>query len=359
MFAEVVWFPKQASTTARSVDDLFWFLFLVCGSVGLLVAGLLITFAVRYRRRPGTPTPGPMRGNVPLEIFWTVTPLFVFLAMFVWGAVVYFDAFRAPDDAIGRLRRRQAVDVEVPAPRGPARDQRAARPRRQADQADDDLRGRDPQLLRARLPRPHGRAARPLHVGLVRGDPAGDVPPVLLPVLRHQPRGHGRHGSSSWSRPSTRSGCSTVPRGRSHSRAGRSSSSTAASRCHSADAEARAPVLEELFGKRVPLRDGRTVIADEQYLRESILNPHAKIVAGYEDIMPTFKGQLTRAGDRRTHRVHPGPEEGPDPDAGGAVPAARQHHPLPTHGSDRHEHRRQSPPGTRSRRPPPRRGRIT
>ncbi len=62
--------------------------------------------------------------------------------------------------------------------------------------------------------------------------------------------------------------------------------------CHSADEKARAPVLEELYGKPVHLRDGRTVVADEAYIRESILEPGAKIVAGYENIMPTFKGQV-------------------------------------------------------------------
>jgi cytochrome c oxidase subunit 2 len=62
--------------------------------------------------------------------------------------------------------------------------------------------------------------------------------------------------------------------------------------CHSANAKARAPVLEGLYGQTVPLQDGRKVIADEAYLRESILNPRAKIVAGWEPIMPTFDGQL-------------------------------------------------------------------
>ena len=62
--------------------------------------------------------------------------------------------------------------------------------------------------------------------------------------------------------------------------------------CHSANAEARAPVLEDLFGRSVVLSDGRVVDADENYIRESIMYPSAKIVAGYENIMPTFKGQV-------------------------------------------------------------------
>src|SRR5207302_3451467 len=63
--------------------------------------------------------------------------------------------------------------------------------------------------------------------------------------------------------------------------------------CHSGDAGARAPVLEELYGRRVPLRDGRMVLADDDYIRESILDPGAKIVAGWENIMPTFRGQVS------------------------------------------------------------------
>jgi cytochrome c oxidase subunit 2 len=63
--------------------------------------------------------------------------------------------------------------------------------------------------------------------------------------------------------------------------------------CHSADEKARAPVLEQIYGKQVALRSGQTVVADEDYLRESILHPAAKIVAGYESIMPTYEGLIS------------------------------------------------------------------
>jgi cytochrome c oxidase subunit 2 len=63
--------------------------------------------------------------------------------------------------------------------------------------------------------------------------------------------------------------------------------------CHSADPAARAPVLEGLFGHPVATNDGSIVTADEAYIRESILYPSAKIVAGFENIMPTFKGQVS------------------------------------------------------------------
>jgi cytochrome c oxidase subunit 2 len=63
--------------------------------------------------------------------------------------------------------------------------------------------------------------------------------------------------------------------------------------CHAASATVHAPPLEGLFGSTVPLQDGTTVIADAQYIRDSILLPHAQIAAGYPAIMPTFQGQLS------------------------------------------------------------------
>jgi cytochrome c oxidase subunit 2 len=63
--------------------------------------------------------------------------------------------------------------------------------------------------------------------------------------------------------------------------------------CHRPDSLARGPNLEGLFGKQVQLADGRTVVVDESYLRESILNPNAKTVAGFQPIMPTFQGLVS------------------------------------------------------------------
>jgi cytochrome c oxidase subunit 2 len=66
--------------------------------------------------------------------------------------------------------------------------------------------------------------------------------------------------------------------------------------CHKADGSGRCPSLVGLFGRSVQLADGRFVNADEAYMRESILQPNAKIVAGYQPLMPTFQGQVTEEG---------------------------------------------------------------
>src|SRR2546423_9794765 len=64
--------------------------------------------------------------------------------------------------------------------------------------------------------------------------------------------------------------------------------------CHGANAEGgRGPALLGVFGSNVVLKNGQMVRADEGYLRESIINPQAKIVTGFGPIMPSFQGQLT------------------------------------------------------------------
>jgi len=63
--------------------------------------------------------------------------------------------------------------------------------------------------------------------------------------------------------------------------------------CHRADGSGQGPALNGLFGRSVTLASGETIVADEGYIRESILNPQAKIVAGYQPVMPTFQGLLS------------------------------------------------------------------
>jgi cytochrome c oxidase subunit 2 len=63
--------------------------------------------------------------------------------------------------------------------------------------------------------------------------------------------------------------------------------------CHTNDATGRGPVLAGMYGSDVMLNDNSIVKADDNYIRESILNPTAKVVAGYDPVMPTFQGQVT------------------------------------------------------------------
>ncbi|MHB1033087.1 MAG: cytochrome c oxidase subunit II [Pirellulales bacterium] len=292
MLAEIALFPQEASNTARLVDELFLFLVTVCGSVTLLVAFFVIFFAVRYRRRPGeVGNPAETHGSLALECFWSLTPLVFFVAMFAWGAQVYFGAFRPPSNAstiyvVGKQwmwkfqhpeGQREIDALHVP----------LGQPVRLLMTSEDVIHSLfipdfriHMDLLPERYTSVWFQASR---VGMYRlfcsqycGTSHAGMSGVVVVM---EPADYEK-----WLRQSAEG--SMALEGRKTFLKYRCAS------CHSADADARAPVLEELFDTTVVLADGSAVKADENYLRESIIYPSAKIVAGYENIMPTFKGQV-------------------------------------------------------------------
>jgi cytochrome c oxidase subunit 2 len=86
--------------------------------------------------------------------------------------------------------------------------------------------------------------------------------------------------------------------------------------CHEPGGTVRAPNLNGVFGSPVPLSDGRVVVADERYVRDSILNPKAEVAAGYAPVMPTFAGQIGE--DDLARLVAYIQSIGPQPGGGGA-----------------------------------------
>jgi len=292
MFADIIWFPRDGSTTAHRVDELLYFLLVVCGAVGLLVAVLVIYFSIRYRRRPGDRPPAAMHGSTPLELFWTLTPLVIFMFIFVWGATIYFDAYRAPDDAqvvyvVGKQwmwkfqhpeGQREINELHVP----------VGRPCKLLLTSEDVIHSFFVPDFRIHMDVLPGRytsvwfqptQAGTYHLfcsqycGTNHSSMIGTI--VVMDAAEYQDWLH-LHAEGSLAL----QGRKTFLKYRCVS-------------CHSADHDARAPVLEELYLQPVRLRDGRTVVADDDYLRESILHPGAKIVVGWEDIMPTYKGQVS------------------------------------------------------------------
>src|SRR3954470_15912677 len=88
-------FPEQASSMAGQVDALYLFLMLITTFFSLLVAILILFFAIKYRRTPGRQAE-QIHGSTLLEIIWTVIPLGISMVIFVWGAVIYYRMERAP-----------------------------------------------------------------------------------------------------------------------------------------------------------------------------------------------------------------------------------------------------------------------
>jgi len=290
---DIALFPEQASTTAYAVDALLFFLLIVCGAVGLLVAFLLFYFSIRYRRRPGDISTPPQ--TVPwraLEWFWSVAPLGVFVVMFVWGALVYVRAFSAPADAttiycVGKQwmwkfqhpeGQREINTLHIP----------AGRPIKLLMTSEDVIHSFFVPAFRVHMDVLPDRytsvwfeGTRPGTYHLFCSQFCGTGHADMIGTIVVQESADFQEWLKS------RAEGSLALQGRKVFLKHRCLS------CHSADAVARAPVLEGLYKKPVHLQGGQIVLADEQYLRESILHAGAKIVAGYENIMPTFSGQIT------------------------------------------------------------------
>src|SRR5437762_6617707 len=93
-------FPERASTMAARVDSLYFFLLALSAFFSILIAGLIVYYAVRYRRRAPESIGENIHGGTILEITWSVVPLMIMLVIFVWGASVYFAMATPPDDTL-------------------------------------------------------------------------------------------------------------------------------------------------------------------------------------------------------------------------------------------------------------------
>ena len=93
-------FPTQASTMAGRVDNLYFFMLAVTLFFSVLVAALVVTLAVKYRRRKADDVGANIHGSTALEVIWTAIPLLIAMVMFVWGTSVYFALAKPPAEAM-------------------------------------------------------------------------------------------------------------------------------------------------------------------------------------------------------------------------------------------------------------------
>jgi cytochrome c oxidase subunit 2 len=289
-------FPKQASTLAARVDALFYFLVAVTIFFVALIFVTIVFFAVKYRRRAEDERPQPSEGNFWLEVVWSVIPLGLTMIMFVWGAIIYFDIYNPPTDALEiSIVGRQWM-------------WKAQHPEGQSE-----------------INELHVPLGQPVKLTMTSEDVIHDF---FLPAFRvKQDVLPGRY-TTLWFE-ATKAGeyplycaeyCGTQHSGMigrivvlepaefqkwlSGGATGMSMADLGESLfqrfgchiCHRAGGTAQGPSLTGLFGKAVRLEGGVTVTVDEDYIRESIIDPRAKIVAGYQPIMPTFKGLISEEG---------------------------------------------------------------
>ena len=284
--------PARASTMAGTVDALFIFLTLLSVVMTVAIFATVLFFATKYRRRAGVEAE-QIEGSTILELAWSIIPMGIFIVIFVWGAVIVFEE-RTPPMA--------STEVYVVAKQWMWKLEHAEGPR---------------EINALHVP-----VGRDIKLIMTSQDVIHDF---FVPAFRmKQDVVPGRY-TTEWFR-ATKTGtyhlfCAEYC-GTSHSGmigdivvmepaaydawlAGGGATGTLAQNgsalfqqlgcptCHRTDGQGRGPNLVGIFGKPVLLEDGRTVIADENYVRESILAPAAKVVSGYKPIMPVFQGLVS------------------------------------------------------------------
>jgi len=284
-------FPDSASNLSIHVDGLMGALTLFSVFFAVLIFSLVVIFAVKYKRKSEDERPKEIHGSMVLELAWSVGPFLVLLAIFVWATRVFFMAYAPQPGAMEIFVTGKQWMWKLQHPEGP----------------------REINEL-------HVPVGKPLKFTMISEDvihsffvPAWRIKKDVLP---------GRY-NNMWVRP-TKTGkfhlfcaeyCGTqhsgmigwihvmepteyekwLQGGGDLSMTGRGEKlfqQYGCSGCHLEDNKGRGPSLKGIFGTTVKLQGGQTVKVDEAYLRESVLNPQAKIVSGYGRIMPTFQGQI-------------------------------------------------------------------
>lgn len=288
--------PGEGSSYARDVDNLFVFIVLLSAVFFVLIAALTAWFAYRYRRSRSAGATPHFTHNLKLELTWSLIPLALVILIFFWGFGVYMNATTAPGDAL---------EIQVTAKK----------------------------WLWA-FEYPNGtRTINEIHVPVNRPvklvmSSEDVIHSFFVPSFRVKQDVLPNRYTELWFTP-TQPGVHAVLCaeycGKSHSdmlgkifvdddaayqkwlEEGDETTRTmplkdlgallyesrGCSTCHSIDGQrGQGPSFKGIFGRQEKMSDGKMALADENYLRESILQPQAKIVAGYEGIMPTFQGLL-------------------------------------------------------------------
>jgi cytochrome c oxidase subunit 2 len=286
-------FPESASTMASRVDALYFFLLGVSGFFSLLIAGLIVYYAVKYRRRSPDAVGANIHGGLALELTWTIVPLIITMVIFVWGASVFVAMSHPPAETlnvyvVGKQwmwkfqhldGQREINELHVPVGRAVKlimtsedviHDVFVPAFRIKADV----LPGRytDIWFQPTKPGRYHLFCAE--YCGTRHSGMIGEV--VVMEATEYE----------AWLSGGTAQG-SLASAGE------RLFQDLACNTCHRPDSQGRGPVLQGLFGKTQTLQSGEKVVVDEAYVRESILNPGAKITAGFQPIMPAFQGLVT------------------------------------------------------------------
>ena len=286
-------FPERASTIAGEVDALYFFLIGLSVVMSVLIATLVVSFAVKFHRRHADDVGAQVHGGLMLELAWTFVPFLITLVIFFWGAKIFFVMASPPQETLNiyvvgkqwmwkvqhTTGQREINELHIP----------VGRPVKLIMTSEDVIHNFSIPAMRVKSDVIPGRFVQiwfepnkpgtyqifcAEYCGTQHSGMIGRV--VVMEATAYQ----------SWLSGGTTEG-SLASTGE------KLFADLACNTCHRPDSRGRGPVLQNVFGHPVQLHDGSVVTADENYLRESILTPAAKITAGYQPVMPAFQGLVS------------------------------------------------------------------
>ncbi len=286
-------FPDSASALAREVDAIYFFALGVTAFFSLLIAALILRFATKYRRRAEEEVGHPESAANWLEIAWSVIPLGILLFMFGWGAKVYFEVRRPPADAVEYFVTAKQWMWKFQHPEGNRQINHLDVPLGQAIKltmtSEDVIHSFFVPAFRAKADVIPGRYT----TFWFRADRTGTFPLFCAEycgaehsLMTGSVRVLEPHEYEAWLRGSR-------PQQTLAATGEQLFAALDCQTCHRGDSAARAPILHGIFGRTIALASGGSTVADENYFRESILFPAAKVVRGYEPVMPTYMGRVS------------------------------------------------------------------
>ncbi len=292
MFEDFHLFPRSASTLAPEVDALYLALVLVTVFFSCLIAVGIVVLSLRYRRRRN-PRATQVHGSLALELLWSVVPLAIALGFFAWGARVFFELSTPPAEGMRFYVTGKQWMWRVQHPTGQ----------------------REINAL-------HVPVGQPILLTMISEDvihdffvPAFRVKQDVLPGqytrMWFEPTQVGEYhlfcAEYCGTKHSEMIGTVTVmdpvdyerwlsgqPRDQDPVAAGKLLfENLRCDTCHAAGSGQRGPDLAGVYGTETTTADGERVLVDEAYVRESILEPRKRVVAGFQPLMPTYQGQVS------------------------------------------------------------------
>lgn len=297
----MTWIPEVASNLAGKVDGVLLTITLLSLFFFVLITVILVVFAVKYRRKRDDEETPYITGSEPLEIIWTVIPSILLIALFVYGFVVYKEMRTPPADSVditvtgkqwlwtfdyyNGKKTLNELYVEQ------------NRPVRLVMMSDDVLHSFFVPGFRVKQDVLPGRYVQlwftPTKIGtfdIFCAEYCGTGHSVMLGKVNVlSPEAYdiwenglpGEGGGAVASLPPAELGEKIYKE-------------KGCNACHSVDGSTLVgPSFKGVFGHTVELADGSKVDADENYLRQSILEPQSQVVKGFQPVMPSFKGILS------------------------------------------------------------------